>query len=1069
MLTLQFNLTAARVYLERVYPHDEPPVDPALVNDALASLDFVYTSAPASSSVCLPFRLHGYFYMAPARLSSLATGAFPTRHAQHGALLDGALHCSSSASGLTGRHGPQPSWTPHTALIRYIFWPAGLCPSSLRKGWRTFDVCTTFDLRRNAKVSALFGLRHGDRVEVTQHGGWLGPGRESGNGFWATVWRGTGVFLRVASPFVSLSKTGALLDMLHALEQRNASGACEEVAAVLGVVHMHFVNDTLSERTRSPAATAAQALGAHILLRCPCMHTAWWRQTGRGPLSQRPKGFAGLMSRWLSFLRTLSAADAIEAFRALTYPSQRLPFNSAERFAIYWVYSFCGSGDVSAGGSATPIGMDKLLGLLACMLGHSTVLLAANPNDNGLLAQELVDFEYVVQARAPRDGAPGAAQDTSHPLPPLLQATTGLERCMVAWRGEAAWAHRSPTAAELRSWHQHVWSMATRNGKFAASASGKPCGARYGNLSPSSAPGSVKACADAWQAKACYLWCDCSAIFPGIDGVKRGNASSGCRVPAAASAALRHVSLLPPSHELRAMRHRGQHGSISAQAAHSSAIETSSQTRSSMDGALDKALGTVLVRARDQSQREDTWRFACEIERARAVTYLSEQSRRTLHPANLSRPLDDPAASKPGGLDRLITRLTRDPRALEELSSTLEALLMVRQTLCSPQAPCTVRPSPQVSPHVRPQTQFEVCLGALPPERGASVLCEVSPVVDSPSRSATEIDSPSRSASLAAGGEGAAPEPTRGFRFKLRKACARGTAERCHRFDASAIYAWVKAVREDARRTPTRTRPRGNGPMHIPAATRCAVVMSGHTLRCGREWASLIDSPFYDAVFRANARLGGAAGQRTSFSMENGATMADATERDAACPLRRPARCLPGGSQRTHPLYRGKARAQALAQLLNRSGLGLGHSGGSVMGLATAFCERVDVFGMGLFSIAPGQDVIYQHWDDPSFTTSCREHACWRGEDEVQFAARLAANARPKDAKQHVLDAAFFRTHSHRVCRPTDECSSTYAALGARLGEKPLGASERHDDFFFLSELRLYVLHAMGVINWVWY
>ena len=139
------------------------------------------------------------------------------------------------------------------------------------------------------------------------------------------------------------------------------------------------------------------------------------------------------------------------------------------------------------------------------------------------------------------------------------------------------------------------------------------------------------------------------------------------------------------------------------------------------------------------------------------------------------------------------------------------------------------------------------------------------------------------------------------------------------------------------------------------------------------------------------------------------------------------------------------------------------------MGLATAFCERVDVFGMGLFSIAPGQDVIYQHWDDPSFTTSCREHACWRGEDEVQFAARLAANARPKDAKQHVLDAAFFRTHSHRVCRPTDECSSTYAALGARLGEKPLGASERHDDFFFLSELRLYVLHAMGVINWVWY
>ena len=29
--------------------------------------------------------------------------------------------------------------------------------------------------------------------------------------------------------------------------------------------------------------------------------------------------------------------------------------------------------------------------------------------------------------------------------------------------------------------------------------------------------------------------------------------------------------------------------------------------------------------------------------------------------------------------------------------------------------------------------------------------------------------------------------------------------------------------------------------------------------------------------------------------------------------------------------------------------------------------------------------------------------------------------------------------------------------------------SEEQMDFFYVSELRLYVLHALGLINWVWY
>ena len=33
---------------------------------------------------------------------------------------------------------------------------------------------------------------------------------------------------------------------------------------------------------------------------------------------------------------------------------------------------------------------------------------------------------------------------------------------------------------------------------------------------------------------------------------------------------------------------------------------------------------------------------------------------------------------------------------------------------------------------------------------------------------------------------------------------------------------------------------------------RCAVVLSGHSLRCGEPWGGLIDSTYYDGVFRAN-------------------------------------------------------------------------------------------------------------------------------------------------------------------------------------------------------------------------
>ena len=59
-------------------------------------------------------------------------------------------------------------------------------------------------------------------------------------------------------------------------------------------------------------------------------------------------------------------------------------------------------------------------------------------------------------------------------------------------------------------------------------------------------------------------------------------------------------------------------------------------------------------------------------------------------------------------------------------------------------------------------------------------------------------------------------------------------------------------------------------------------------------------------------------------------------------------------------------------------------------------------------------------------------------------------------------DLSFLHAFGRIVCRPKSECSNAYAT---RMPYR----TEYHDDFFYLSELRLHVLHAVGLINWVWY
>ena len=118
---------------------------------------------------------------------------------------------------------------------------------------------------------------------------------------------------------------------------------------------------------------------------------------------------------------------------------------------------------------------------------------------------------------------------------------------------------------------------------------------------------------------------------------------------------------------------------------------------------------------------------------------------------------------------------------------------------------------------------------------------------------------------------------------------------------------------------------------------------------------------------------------------------------------------------------------------------------------------------MGLHSegLALGHDAIYQHAFDERFADSCRAHRCWLG-NSGEFAG--------VGAKYNwSTEARFWQKWGASLCRPTEECAGR-AAPGSKAPYLwKLWPSEQPDDFFFRSELRIAIMHAMGILSWVWY
>jgi len=368
---------------------------------------------------------------------------------------------------------------------------------------------------------------------------------------------------------------------------------------------------------------------------------------------------------------------------------------------------------------------------------------------------------------------------------------------------------------------------------------------------------------------------------------------------------------------------------------------------------------------------------------------------------------------------------------LDEATRRLRSLLHERGTLCAKAHPCSVK---SVNNHT-----LQVCLPK-PPVPGGT-LCQSSPI----------------------------PSPDEGS--FLLKACSRGSGQRCFRFDLHAIMEYSNELRRAMARIrahgsdmcPLRKKHRActeeerngvqpTGPARLMTRQldRCALTLSGHTLKCGlRSWARVIDNTsHYDAVFRANMypQSEGPSGMRTDVA------------------YRHCHRAPEGASCITEDWLQWSTFGLDRFRVLQGTGLGIAHSGGTLLDLAIASCRRLDVFGAGMFSLGPGEDVVYQHWYDKPLTSHCRAPCLFAMSAAAlnQTAGKLAGG--PMEVEI-----------SKRVCHPMSDCYSintTHAPSASGQIEKldmPLFSSEVPHDFYFLSELRPHVLHALGIINWVWY
>ena len=411
----------ASAYLSSVYPAAQSALSQLDANQlerCFDMLDYYYSlSADAVSSLhprlpiavpllpVLPRVPMGAFYSAHGR-APLDRGHFNavmwadySRHMFPVTWLPNPLsawHAAHFHSSFGARLGPQPSWTSPLALVRYVLHPHGIVPHipssedvpsrvQLRKAGIGSPVADAVpgSIRGNSRVARLHQLRDGDVVEIEQWGGLLGAEEcPPICGLWANVWRGTGITLRVRNPFVSLNKATAIVDLLAKLGERNATALSTITEAIGARAKVQAL------RAQYPQDSPAACLGAYMLSMVP-----------RAGNIQRDPSFAALAGTWEALARRSTPQALVDHLLQLLAGAHQVSvtegdvLSPAGRFALHWAFGISGKSIDSPFWKGARTGPDGLIATLACVLDHRTIIFAASSNDNGLLHQELVDFE----------------------------------------------------------------------------------------------------------------------------------------------------------------------------------------------------------------------------------------------------------------------------------------------------------------------------------------------------------------------------------------------------------------------------------------------------------------------------------------------------------------------------------------------------------------------------------------------------------------------------------------------------------------------------------------------------
>ena len=432
---------AVAAYMAGLYPVEGSKID---VTEAFEALDYFYAPrrdvlAPprtldTTKTPNLPYLPAGVYYEAPPkrRITGWIAGASQDRWWQDRTPLRRrpATKASGRASTVGSRFGPAPSWTNPLALVKYPF-PLATDPWSPQRAELLNAATEEATVQLRARVVSGY-------VEVEQFGGprWTLSGCPPVCGTWANVWRGTGVFLKVNRPLVAPNRLAAIVELIRLVGA--ATGGQKALAAFArqapsfeakvrflraaprfgeknGITRRRGRGVSLEDAVAAAAADAGAGRGCRCLRELPlCSRTCFnateyaYNYVQVGKYRSR-LGIAGFLKR----VREARPED--------------------------WCANVCGTGGYYQ--EQPMLGLDAMLATLSCLVGRDAVVLTRSSNDNGVMHQEVVDFDLPVSLGGWGDPGPGALNEFTRCAAPFAAMPQNADVLLLAhWKMTGKWA-----------------------------------------------------------------------------------------------------------------------------------------------------------------------------------------------------------------------------------------------------------------------------------------------------------------------------------------------------------------------------------------------------------------------------------------------------------------------------------------------------------------------------------------------------------------------------------------------------------------------------------------------------